>query len=256
MRVERFELDCRPDKAYVRFPFVFKGEPVKGVSCALSLRSAGDMGFAADAERGYSNRRAFFADLGIPFDRVFSRSQVHSLDVAIVEGRGGSLPPGDGIALSDPASFACVTAADCLPIFLLDRDTLAFAVVHSGWKGTGIVLAALRAMERRWGTRPSSVAAVFGPCIRGCCYAVDEERAAAFESAFGPAVHRDGAGVRIDLQAANARLLETAGAADLAICGNCTFTDERLGSFRREGPDRFTRMAAVVGWLPEEQETC
>jgi copper oxidase (laccase) domain-containing protein len=33
----------------------------------------------------------------------------------------------------------------------------------------------------------------------------------------------------------------------IAVCENCTFTDERLGSYRREGPDAYTRMIAAAG---------
>jgi copper oxidase (laccase) domain-containing protein len=147
--------------------------------------------------------------------------------------------------------------ADCLPVFLYDTDTGAFALLHSGWKGTGIVLAALSMMAERWGTRPSAVAALLGPCIRPCCYQVDEERAAAFEAEFGgsggdyplgPVVRRSGGRPALDLQAANARLLAGAGARNLSYCVDCTFTDQRLGSFRREG-QTYTRMLAVLGYF-------
>jgi copper oxidase (laccase) domain-containing protein len=160
-----------------------------------------------------------------------------------------------------------VTAADCLPVFLLDTRSGSFAALHSGWKGTGIVLTAL-ALMRDQGTRPEEVAALLGPCIRSCCYRVDEGRAVLFEAEFGPSsprvrvlirggdpyplgpvVRRDGGGSYLDLQAANARLLAAAGVRHLAWCEDCTFTDERLGSYRREGPGAYTRMAALAGEL-------
>jgi YfiH family protein len=215
------------------------------------------MGIAPDGDgRENPNRRSFFSSLGLPYERVAGLAQFHSLDVVMAEGPFRRFPQGDGLVVADPSVFASVTVADCLPIYLLDRDTSAFALLHSGWKGTGIVLNALRMMATRLGTKPASVSAVFGPCIRACCYAVDEGRAAAFESAFGPFVRRGSGTVRIDLQAANARLLEGAGVSDLAVCEDCTFTDERLGSFRREGAGQFTRMAAVIGSLPEEKSQC
>jgi copper oxidase (laccase) domain-containing protein len=97
---------------------------------------------------------------------------------------------------------------------------------------------------------------------------VDRERAQAFEAEFGGAggvyplgpvagqnqEFRDGPADTpgepqffIDLQAANARLLANAGVRNIAVCRDCTFTDERLGSFRREGA-AYTRMAAVLGY--------
>jgi copper oxidase (laccase) domain-containing protein len=58
----------------------------------------------------------------------------------------------------------------------------------------------------------------------------------------GPVVKRGA----LDLQAANVRMLVNAGVRHIALCRDCTFTDERLGSFRREGPS-YTAMAALVG---------
>jgi YfiH family protein len=154
-----------------------------------------------------------------------------------------------------------VTVADCLPVFLYDTGSGAFGLLHSGWRGTGIVLSALALMKERWHTRPEALAAVLGPCIGVCCYQVDGERAAAFEGEFGgggpyplgPVTERrvqaEGNPRRyLNLRAANARLLAAAGVRHIAVCGDCTFTDERLGSYRREGRD-YTRMAALTGYF-------
>jgi YfiH family protein len=250
---------------YARFPFFMHGEPASpsenryGISCAISFRSAGEMGF--DPDRHNANRLLFFSELGLPAERVAARKQTHSKDVLPIGADQplAALPSGDGLAANDPALVLSVTVADCLPVFLSDGETGAFSLLHSGWKGTGIVLTALSVMRERWGTKPERVSAVLGPCIRGCCYEVDAGRAAAFEAEFGPicagkplgpAVRRAGARSFIDLQAANAALLETAGVEDIAVCRDCTFTDDRLGSFRREGSDRFTRMVALLGRLP------
>ncbi|MDR2397861.1 MAG: laccase domain-containing protein, partial [Spirochaetaceae bacterium] len=64
----------------------------------------------------------------------------------------------------------------------------------------------------------------------------------------GPAVKREGGRPALDLQAANARLLVDAGVRNITYCEDCTFTDQRLGSFRREG-SAYTRMLAVMGYF-------
>jgi copper oxidase (laccase) domain-containing protein len=116
-------------------------------------------------------------------------------------------------------------------------------------------------MRERWHSQPEAVAAVLGPCIQACCYRVDDERARVFEAEFGgpagefplgPVASRradlpGGPGFSLNLQAANARLLAVAGVRNIAVCRDCTFTDERLGSFRRQGPEAYTRMLAVLG---------
>jgi YfiH family protein len=213
--------------------------------------------------------------LGIPPDRVYSLVQVHSRDVFTLgdpRRPGAPLPEsaafvrdGDGMVSFSRRPVPALTVADCLPVFALDREKGFFAACHSGWKGTGIALKALELMKAA-GTRPEAAAAVLGPCIRNRCYRVDGERAAAFEAEFGPGsphipsggpegyplgpvVRREGGGFFLDLQAANARLLAAVGVRHIAYCEDCTFTDERLGSFRREGPAAYTRMAALAGYF-------
>jgi copper oxidase (laccase) domain-containing protein len=152
-------------------------------------------------------------------------------------------------------------------VYLFDTESGAFGLLHSGWKGTGIALKALTLMRERWNTRAEAVTAILGPCIGSCCYRVDEERARAFEDEFGgpggayplgpvvirrPRAHSGPAEPFLDLQAANARLLAGAGVRNLAVCRDCTVTEKRLGSFRREGKD-YTRMAALIGYKPPVQ---
>jgi len=253
-------------------------------SCLISHRAAGDMAFRG--VHG-PVREAFFHSLNIPPERVYSLMQVHSHDVFTVgrpENSHFILGPhtkaqrhkektigftnhaspfpssfvspcsscealtGDGMVSFTPGIFLAVTVADCLPVFLLDTENGYWSVLHSGWKGTGIVLKALEIMKKT-GTRPEALAAVLGPCIQSCCYRVDEERAKCFEAEFGSTegVQKVPDTFFIDLQAANVRLLAGAGVRHIAHCTDCTFTDERLGSFRREGPESYTRMIAMAG---------
>ncbi|MDR0322720.1 MAG: polyphenol oxidase family protein [Treponema sp.] len=190
---------------------------------------------------------------------------MHSREVLTVDRNNPPTVSADGMVCGDQDIALCVTVADCLPVFLLDTESGMFGLVHSGWKGTGIVLQALERMRKIGGTRVEAVAAILGPCIGSCCYRVDAQRAFAFEKEFGvvasaatfesmqenaPPVTRreqcpDGPVWYLDLKAANVRLLADAGVRNIAVCGDCTFTDTRLGSFRREGQD-FTHMAAMI----------
>jgi YfiH family protein len=256
MRVYPLKLPESTDTAFVSLPFIRDGEIFSPFSCALSLRAAGDQSY--DPAGVNSNRDRFFVTLGLDPSRVAARTQTHSRDVIEVDSSClTSLPPGDGMASADASVHLSITVADCLPIFLVDPGNGAFALVHSGWKGTGILAVAIDLLKDRWRVRPEELLAVFGPCISRCSYQVPVDRANRFDEDFGleegqqgplgSPVHRDAGGSYIDLQAANALILEKYGVRDLAVCPACTYTDERLGSFRREGPEHFTRMAAIVG---------
>lgn len=240
------------------FPFIMDGEALtpqgnnRSIACALSSRSAGTMSVKVPAATWHRHR--WYTSLGVDPGQVFTCTQVHSREVLALEPESPHEgPPADGMIIQDPRSYLVVTVADCLPVYLYDTESRGFGLVHSGWKGTGIVIKALQLMEARWHTRPEAVAAVLGPCIGSCCYQVEAERVQSFEQEFGGP---DGAfplgpvvkGSALDLQAANARLLVNAGVRHIALCQDCTFTDERLGSFRREGPS-YTAMAALVGVL-------
>ena len=245
-----------------RFPFIFEESPVAcAPSCLISARTAGDMVFSFPEQN--KNRDHFFRSRGIPPEKVYSLVQVHSRDVFTVDELEPAAEPreGDGMISFSPDVFCAVTVADCLPVFLLDTEKGFFAVLHSGWKGTGITAKALEIMQRA-GTRPEAVAAVLGPCIQSCCYRVDEERAKQFEEEFGSSfpfiqdntgyplgkvIRQDSAGWYIALQAANARILAAAGVRNITYCTDCTFTDTRFGSFRREGALSFTKMITLAG---------
>lgn len=223
-------------------PMFFNNEPVKEISCSISHYDAGDMGI-----REYERRRNFIKSINIDPEKLFACSQTHSRKIVVIDKLSSfsDLPEADGLVTALSSVCLSVTVADCLPVYLFDTKSKIFGVVHSGWKGTGIVCDALKLMN------PESVCAVLGPCICKDCYAVDEERIRWFEANFGGSGGEYPLGYVIkknclDLHAANARLLANMGVKNIACCQNCTFTDKNLGSFRREGK-QFTRMIALIG---------
>jgi hypothetical protein len=194
-------------------------------------------------------RQAWLRSCGFNTDKVLALPLVHSRRVCLANCPADLAGmEGDGIITINPEACTVVTVADCMPIFLFDPDSGAFGVLHSGWKGTGILAEATRMMERIFGTRPGRLGVTFGPRIGSCCYTVDEQRAFAFANEFGSAavLHADD-GPRLDLVAANLALAENLGIASVSVVDACTACNAAFGSFRREGPDTFTRMAAAMG---------
>jgi len=222
------------------FPFIFNGNPIEEISCGISLKAAGDM------KTNSESRPVLLSKIGLNPANVYGLKQIHSRKVLAVDSANPPLEEADGMVTRDRNITLSVTTADCLAVFLFDAKSGAFGVVHSGWKGTGIAANALDLMRERYGTNPNDAAAVLGPCIDSCCYKVDEERAAVFKKDFGQeSVRETDGGYFLDLKAANIKLLKDFGVKNIAVCRECTFCDERFGSFRREG-ERFTHMAAMV----------
>ena len=215
----------------------------------ISLLTAGDMALSKRATQPW--RRAFFAARGFPPERSLGLHQVHSRSVVVIEGQTAgecARIDADGMVTDRADPVLTVTVADCLPLLIVDRRSGAFAIVHSGWRGTGIVVDALNIMNERFGCEPVDCGVTIGPGIGACCYEVPEERAAAFEAGFGAGavVREPGRGPRLDLRAANVALLEAAGVEEITVVDDCTRCSESLGSFRRQGPERYTLMLAWI----------
>jgi copper oxidase (laccase) domain-containing protein len=109
--------------------------------------------------------------------------QVHGAGVAevpgaaVIEGCDG-LPVVagvDGLVSSRPGVVLTVVVADCGPVWLADRGSGAVGLLHSGKKGTefGILRKGVELMGERFGTRPSDLVVVLGPCIRPPHYEID-----------------------------------------------------------------------------------
>jgi polyphenol oxidase len=232
---------------------------------ALSGVKCGDMGYAKrqtdsihswsenELERNTRNRGNYLSALGISSDRVASCSQAHSNIVLPLPGR--YIPPrekmvGDGLIGNKAGIFLSVTVADCLPIFLFSRGRPMTCLLHSGWRGTGIVKQALEIIKTSYKLRGEDCTAVIGPGIGSCCYRVPIERANYFEHVWGAStVRKDGDDRYLDLKEANRRILEEEGVKDTIVLPHCTSCDFRFGSFRREGPHSFTRMLALIGYF-------
>ncbi|GAB4365554.1 MAG: hypothetical protein Kow009_02330 [Spirochaetales bacterium] len=153
---------------------------------------------------------------------------------------------GDGLLTEDPEVVLGITVADCLPILLFDPRNQVRGLLHSGWKGTGILREAVEVMCARYGTDPRDLYVLFGPSIRSCCYRVDANRAEWFLRHFGrgTAVNREGS-FYVDLVQANRNIAETMGVHSVQVVGGCTFCDTRFHSYRRMGPSEFQRMLVL-----------
>jgi len=249
VNIYRFSIEFKKNDygkpLFAVFPFIINGNPITEIVCGISSVYAGDMKYESENK----NRDAMFAKLGLNPAAVYGLKQVHSRKVLAVDGSNPPSVAADGMATQDRNINLSVTTADCLPVYLFDAKTGAFAIVHSGWKGTGIAVNALELMREQYGTNPCDTAAVLGPCIDSFCYRVDEERASIFKKDFGDeSVREKDGGFYLDLKKANVNLLMGAGVKNIAVCGECTFCDERFGSFRREGSG-FTHMAALISGL-------
>ncbi len=216
---------------------------ISGPRIILTSEKAGDI---RDSEE---SRNRVLDQLGLSLDKFRLADQRHSQRVISADNPADSCAGGyDGLYTRSDYAVA-VTVADCMPVYLFSRSRRICAVLHSGWKGTGILSKAVRIFNDIYGIKSNEMHTVFGPCIRSCCYKVDSDRAELFALKWGEdTVRRDKDCAFLDMAAANLKIAEQEGIGRIDDTGLCTCCDDRFGSYRRQGPS-FIKMAAISGYF-------
>ncbi|KWX00328.1 peptidoglycan editing factor PgeF [Carbonactinospora thermoautotrophica] len=130
-----------------------------------------------DPENVRENRRRVAVELGLDPARVVWMNQVHSPDVAVVDGPwAGEAPEVDGIVTTKRGLALAVLVADCTPVLLADPEAGVVGAAHAGRQGMvkGVVPATVRQMVEL-GARPERMYAMTGPAVCGACYEVPQE---------------------------------------------------------------------------------
>jgi len=152
----------------------------------------------------------------------------------------------DGHLATAPGLLIAVTVADCVPVYLLERNSGAVALLHAGWRGiaAGILEAGVAELLAVGGGAAGDVLMHCGISICGDCYEVGPE----VQEAVG--LGRPAGKVRLDLRAILADRARALGIGDVTVSGWCTAHDAgRFHSHRASG-GRAGRMAAYAGRLP------
>lgn len=167
---------------------------------------------ATAMDRLWAVHRKTAQSLGFPLPLV-SAEQAHGNKIATVLAPQDAPFAGvDGLISNQAGVSLAIYVADCGAVYLADRKNLAIGLVHSGKKGTeqAIVVQAIEAMKREYGTNPADLVVQLAPCIRPPHYEID----------FAPDIVRQA---------------REAGVVDVHDCGTCTASDpERYYSYRRE----------------------
>lgn len=217
-----------------------------GEAAWMSLRRFGDVGASGDLR--HPGKRRFLEQVLPAGATPVGIRQIHSRRIAVVDAAGRpEVQEADGLVTAASGLTLTVTVADCMPIVLVDARRRAYGLLHSGWRGTGILANAVDRLAGEFGVAAADLTAVFGPCICASCYAVPEERATRFGREFGSSavVQRSGRWF-LDLRQANLAIARQKGIGTTVVYEDCTACTDAFGSFRRQGPDAFTRMLVAL----------
>ena len=201
---------------------------------------------ADDPERVAENRRRALASIGALdcADALIEPMQVHGDRVLVVgphamtptEARQAGLEGADAVVCTEPDVPVLLCFADCVPVILV--APAAFAVIHSGWRGTFARIAgkAFEALVDAAACGPEDVRCYVGPHVGPDDYEVSQELCDRFVDSFGPGVR---VGERnLDLHAAIVVALVEAGAREDSIAHANVSTvshEDRFVSYRASG---------------------
>jgi len=192
-------------------------------------RSIGDSPFAVDR-----NLELVASAFGASASQITLMDQVHSGDVAVIDGPRDPRPRADAMVTASPEVVLCVRAADCVPVLLADPEAAVIGCAHSGRLGmtAGVVPNVVDQMRALGAT---NITAWIGPHVCGSCYEVPANMRAEVvvavpesfaETSWGTPALDVGAGVRAQLLATGCTVVDRA---------RCTLEDPDLYSYRREG---------------------
>lgn len=221
----------------------------KSYLAGISTLSDGDMTI------GSRERDSFIARFSHTYSRHSFLKQTHSKTVFwttdIPDCAGGI--EGDGLLSIDPAELISVTVADCMPIYIFafavdkvkNANVSIKGILHSGSKGTGILEEALKMIYNNNQYVVDNLKVGIGPHIGRKDYAVDKARWNTFKQDH-KCDFSNGRDYCIDMLQANLNILHKYRIRPAWISGFSTFSNGDFASFRRQGPDNFTRMIAFI----------
>jgi len=114
--------------------------------------------------------------MGFDVGKTFTAGQVHGAEIAVITADSPRWSADvDGLMTNVPGLMLGIHTADCAPVYLVDLVRRAVALLHSGRKSTeaGITPRAISLMGRTYGTDPSDLLVLIGPCIRPPLFEVD-----------------------------------------------------------------------------------
>lgn len=202
------------------------------------------------------NRQIILSKLDLKLEELICAKQIHCDNVSLVgkqdKGRGAvkyqdAIADTDAFITKEKNLAISIFIADCLPIFIIDKEKNIIALVHAGWRSTkkSLVKKTIFIMQQLFESNPKDIIVLFGPSIRKCCYQVGKE----FLEYFKREIYKENNKIYLDLIGVNYLQLKEVGVIDenifdSEICTSCQ--NDKFFSYRREKEDCGRQMTLIV----------
>ena len=122
--------------------------------------------------------------LGVPLSQIIRPYQASGDKVRIVDSSyGGSgvikdneLKKVDGLITAENNLVLSIIAADCVPVYLIEKKAGIIGLLHCGWRSaSGFIIRNAVECMRKLGASPDRIQIIIGPHICPDCYEVGED---------------------------------------------------------------------------------
>ncbi len=186
-------------------------------------------------EHVQKNREAVAIEMALDYRKITWASQVHGDNICKIsdESHVGFTGSYDAMITNIKEVPLFAFFADCIPVLLYDKKNNAVGVVHAGWKGTYLEIAAktVNRMKKEYGSLPEDIVSMIGPGICKEHYEVDKNLFRSFaeiKPAYGKAMTEKDDQYFIDLKKMNNIQLQENSVGriiDIEICPYCNHKD-------------------------------
>lgn len=123
--------------------------------------------------------------LNLDVATIMKPHQTHTDNIEVVE-KITKLDEVDGMITNKPNITLLTTSADCTSLLFYDPIRKVIGAVHSGWKGTlqAISKKTVGKMMQVYGCNPKDIICCICPCIKQCCFEVEDDVKKLFKNKF------------------------------------------------------------------------
>lgn len=221
-----------------------------------------------DKIRVDKNYKALFKIFNIDYNNIYYAKQVHKDDIIVVD-RGFNFfeftnqEEADGLITTKTNLTLITFHADCIPVYIFDKEKKIVCLIHSGWRGTlkRITKKGIEMLIEKFGSLPQDLIVGIGPGICKKHFEVGYDVYEAFINEFGGEigfVNDNNNSYYIDLKNVIKYDIIQCGISEdrLIISNECTFENENLFySYRRDkgDVDKLGSMIAFVRMVGDEK---
>lgn len=137
------------------------------------------IGGISPAEEIVHQKQKFCEALKINAHSLLPLQQIHGDKILVINKPLTQIIPGeyDGAVTNLSHIALSVLTADCLPIFLYEKEKKIIGAIHAGWRGTslGILKKALTTIKDNFNGRMKDCMVLLGPSLRPCCFEIQKD---------------------------------------------------------------------------------